>query len=328
MSGVLVRPFVGHLMDKKGRHRYLLLGGVIFLITHLLYLWPNQLGVALFAIRLLHGCATGILMATFFTLAVDFSPPDRRVSGIALFGISGQLSGTIGVVLAEKIMGIGGYPYFFILCATLSFISLFFSYFVREVVEDDREIAVENFWERALHARLRIPILTAFLFSLGLTSFIVFLKPYAKTVGLIHVSYFFLAYTISAMGIRLIGGDWPDRYGPKASLCPALCSLAVGLIILILVPTTYGLIAAGVFCGLGNGLVFPILSTVIIARGGESYRGRFMTMYTLVFDLGGLLGSPVFGLIVQGFGYTALYCTAASFVLMGVVAFYRFDTAE
>jgi predicted MFS family arabinose efflux permease len=327
LSGVLVRPFVGHLMDKKGRHRYLLIGGTIFLITHLLYLLPNHLGWALFLIRLLHGCATGILMATFFTLAADISPPSRRVSGIALFGISGQLSGTIGVVLAEKMVSIGGYHYFFILCAILSGISLIFSFFVREVVEENREISHEQFWERASHARLRIPILTAFLFSLGLTSFIVFLKPYAQTVGLNHVSYFFLAYTISAISIRLIGGDWPDRYGPKASLTPALCSLAFGLILIVLVPETYGLIVSGIFCGLGNGLVFPILSTIIISRGGESYRGRFMTLYTLVFDLGGLLGSPLFGLVVKGFGYTTLYFTAAILILLGVVAFYRFDKA-
>ncbi len=327
LSGVLVRPFVAHLMDKKGRHRYLLIGGTIFFITHLLYLLPDHLGWALFCIRLLHGCAIGILMATFFTLAADLSDPARRVSGIALFGISGQLSGTIGVLLAEKMVSLGGYNYFFILCAVLSGISLIFSFFVREVSEDNREISHEPFWERALHKQLQIPILTAFIFSLGLTSFIVFLKPYAQTVGLQHVSYFFLAYTISAIIIRLIGGNWADQYGPKASLTPALCSLAFGLILLVLAPNTYGFIVSGIFCGLGNGLVFPILSTVIISRGGETYRGRFMTLYTLVFDLGGLLGSPFFGLIVKGFGYTALYLTAATLIFLGAVAFYRFDKA-
>ncbi len=326
MSGVFVRPFVGHLMDRKGRQVYLLIGGTIFLITHLLYLLPTHLGWALFAVRLLHGVATGTLMATFFTLAADFSPPSRRVAGIALFGISGQLSGTIGVALAEKVVGIGGYRYFFILCAMLSAISLLFSFFVREPVEEKRENSLRQFWKRAAQAHLRIPFLTAFLFSLGVTSYIVFLKPYARTVGLNHVSYFFLAYTISAISIRLIAGDYPDRYGPKAALTPALCALAFGISMIVLLPSTGGLIISGIFCGLGTGLVFPILSTIIISRGGESYRGGFMTLYTLIFDLGALLGSPLFGLMVNGFGYGTLYFTAAALVLLGVTGFYCFDT--
>ncbi|MBI3598154.1 MAG: MFS transporter [Nitrospirae bacterium] len=325
LSGVMVRPFVGHLMDKNGRQVYLLIGGMIFLITHLLYLLPNRLGWALFSVRLLHGCATGILMATFFTLAADLSPPSRRVSGIALFGISGQLSGTIGVTLAEKMVSLGGYQYLFILCAILSGISLFLSYFIREPVEEKREISVERFWKRALHPDLRIPFLTTFLFSLGLTSFMVFLKPYAQTVMLHQVSYFFLAYTISAISIRLIGGDWPEHYGPKRALAPALCSLALGIAMIVLLPSTGGLIVSGIFCGLGHGLVFPILSAIIISRGGEPYRGGFMTLYTLVFDLGALLGSPLFGLMVNGFGYTALYCTAATLVFLGVMAFLCLD---
>jgi predicted MFS family arabinose efflux permease len=265
-------------------------------------------------------------MAAFFTLAADFSPPSKRVSGIALFGISGQLSGTIGVTLAEKMVSLGGYPYLFILCAFLSGISLLLSFFIRETVEEKPVLSVGQFWKRASHAHLRIPLLTTFLFSMGLTSYLVFLKPYAQTIMLDKVSYFFLACTISAIGVRLIGGDWPERYGPKKALTPALCSLALGIILIVLFPSTGGFIVGGIFCGLGHGLVFPILSAIIISRGGESYRGGFMTLYTMVFDLGALLGSSLFGLMAKGFGYTAMYLTAAALVFFGVVAFVRLDS--
>ena len=51
-----------------------------------------------------------------------------------------------------------------------------------------------------------------------------------------------------------------------------------------------------------------------------------MTLYTMVFDLGALLGSSLFGLMAKGFGYTAMYLTAAALVLFGVVAFVSLDS--
>ncbi|MEK7748303.1 MAG: MFS transporter [Nitrospirota bacterium] len=325
LSSIIIRPFVGHQIDHKGRRIYLLIGGIIFLATHFFYLLPNHLGAGLFAVRLLHGLGTGILMATFFTLGADLSPPDRRVSGIAIFGISGQLSGAMSIILAEKIVEIWGFPYFFIFCAALSLISLILSCFIRETVNEKPDFPLERLWKRAFSPSLRIPFLTTFLFSLGITSYVVFLKPYTKTLGLPHVSYFFLAYTLSAITVRLIGLDYCDRYGPKAVLYPALSSLVLGILLIIILPSTFGLIVSGIFCGLGHGWVFPALSSIVISRGGESHRGGFMTLYTLVFDLGALLGSPLLGLLVRGVSYTAIYIAAAALVLLGVISLHFFD---
>ena len=325
VSSILVRPFVGHQIDHQGRRTFLLIGGIIFLFTHLFYLLPNRLGAALFAVRLLHGLGTGILMATFFTLGADLSPPARRVSGIAIFGISGQLSGALSVFLGEKIVATYGFPSFFIFCAVISGISLLFSSFIRETVNEKPDPARRLLWKRALTPTLRIPFLTTFLFSMGITSYIVFLKPYTQTLGLTNVSNFFLAYTVSAITVRLVGLDYCDRYGPKAVLYPALSSLVVGILLIIILPGTGGLIISGIFCGFGHGWVFPALSSIVISRGGESYRGGFMTLYTLVFDFGALLGSPLLGLLVSGLNYTIIYIMAAALVLLGMVSLYFFD---
>jgi predicted MFS family arabinose efflux permease len=243
-----------------------------------------------------------------------------------MFGISGQLSGTVSVLLAEKMVQIGGFRYFFILCAVASGISLLLSLLIRETVEKKpADLSFEQFLRKAMTRSVRIPFLTTFLFSMGITSYIVFLKPYTQSIGLNNVSYFFLPYTIAAIAVRLIIGDYPDRYGPKSVLYPALFSLAFGMFLIVFLPNTGGLIASGIFCGLGHGLVFPSLSTLIISRGGESYRGGFMTLYTLVFDLGALLGSPLLGLLVKGLDYRAIYFVAAVLVLSSVAALYFLD---
>jgi MFS family permease len=152
----------------------------------------------------------------------------------------------------------------------------------------------------------------------------VFLKPYAQSIGINHVSHFFIAYAMAAIGVRLIGGDWPDRYGPKLALILSLIALSFGILLLVLIPNTVGLVMSGIFCGMGHGFLVPILSVFVVGRGGESFRGGFITLYTMVFDAGVLIGSPLLGLIVKGFSYTALYITTAILILMSVLVLLSF----
>ncbi len=322
LSGVLIRPWIGHLLDRNGRRRYLIIGELVFFATHLFYLGSSSFGWALLVIRLVHGLAIGILVVTFFTLAADLSP---RVGGIALFGISGQLSGTLGVPIAEKAVSLGGYPALFLFCASMSGISLLLCLCIRDTKQRKSETDFKLFFQIAARAALRVPLLATFAFSLGTTSFIVFLKPYLLMTGVGRVTHFFLAYTLSAMAIRLIGGDWPDRYGQKWTLYPALLSLAIGILLLTRTPSLSGLIVSGILCGIGHGFAFPILSITVIERGGAVHRGALMALYTLTFDLGGFIGSPLFGWVVREQGYTTLYVVAALIVTFSVTVLAGFD---
>ena len=323
LAGLMVRPLLGYLLDRKGRRGILLIGSLIFFITHLLYLTISHLGVGLFGIRFLHGAGTGILTATFFTMAADLTPASRQISGIAFFGISGQLGGVISIPVAEKMVQMGGFPFLFIFCAAGSGISLLLCFFTHETACG--EVAIEPFWRHAGKPSLHIPLLTTFLFAIGFASYMVFLKPYAFRVGIDQVAHFFTAYTLSAILVRLIAGDWPERYGPRLALVIALFLLSLGIILLVLIPTSEGLIASGILCGLGHGLIVPILSVLVIGRGGASFRGGFMTLYTMVFDAGFLIGSLILGLLVKGFNYEIIYITAAALVMMSALALIFLD---
>jgi predicted MFS family arabinose efflux permease len=325
LSGVLVRSWIGHVIDRNGRRRCLVIGGTAFLVTQLLYLFLPHLGWELFAVRLLHGIGTGTLLATLFTLAADLSPPAQRIGGIALFGVSGQFSGTIGVPLAEAVIAAFGFPALFVLSAVFSGISLFLCLLIPETLKEKEDLPSEPFSKLVFNPALRPLLLTTFAFSLGVTSYIIFIKPYAASVGIARVDSFFLTYTLMAIGIRVMGGAWPNRYGEKTVLAGALFSLVFGIILLAFIPSAAWLPVSGFLCGLGHGLVLPILSSMVIRQGGEASRGGSMTLYTLVFDLGILVGSPFFGWIVKTFQYTALYMTGAGVVLLGIVALFQFN---
>ncbi|MBN4049994.1 MFS transporter [Nitrospira defluvii] len=329
VSGMIVRPWSGDALDRIGRRSCLLAGGLIFLLTHGFYLLVDQIGPFIYFVRLFHGLSMGILFATFFTFAADITPPQRRTEGIAIFGIGGHLSGAFGVPLGEFLIRSGGYPLLFKACAVFTVLFTVFSYFLKEPqkIGNQARFRLGDFFKAGFQPENRVPLIGNGLFALGLISYMVFLKPYANEQGL-SVTFFFMAYSLSAVLIRLVGGKWPDQFGLKTVLYPSFVSLALGIFLLALWPSSIGLLVSGVLCGIGHGFIFPILSVLLINRGSDKERGRSMALFTLLFDVGFFIGAPLWGYIAQHFDYPAMFTLSAISALLAIVVFVFFDQKD
>ncbi|MFQ5579394.1 MAG: MFS transporter [Nitrospiria bacterium] len=327
-AGILIRPGIGLALDGIGRRICLISGGLIFLIANLSYLRVEGIGLEIFGIRLLHGFGRGILMATFFTLAADITPTTRRAEGIALFGISGHLSGALGVPLGEQLLHLGGYSLLFKVCAGFAGLSILINLMIREPRHNALSLSIGRFIQIGLQRSTRVPLMTTVSFALGMASYLVFLTPYAKSAQIGFASYFFLAYSLTAVIIRLTAGHWPDRFGLKKILYPSLISLALGIALISSWPSPVGLVISGMFCGLGHGFIFPILSTLTINRGHDGNRGSMMTIFTLFFDIGIFLGAPFWGIISKGYGYQIMFYLAAVLIFLSLASFLILDREE
>ena len=328
LAGILVRPWVGSALDRVGRRRLLAIGGVLFTAANFSYLAVDSVGWGIFAVRLLHGLGMGILMATLFTLAADYSPSSRRAEGIALFGVAGHVSGAIGVLLGERIVRLAGYPGLFLGGAFLAALSMGTSLSVREPPIHPHQIGSGDFFKISCNPALRLPLLGTIAFGLSMTAYMVFLKPYAVTVGIGSVTPFFVAYTLTAVTVRLIGSTWPDRFGLKPVLYPAMMSMTTGVLLLPLRPSFSGLLLGGVLCGVGHGFIFPILSVMVIGREREENRGSLMTLFTMLYDSGLLVGAPLLGWIAKGNRYAPMFVFAALIQMASLIAFRVFDRGE
>jgi len=328
ISGMVIRPWLGDALDRVGRRACLLAGGLIFLLTHIFYMSVDQVGPFIYFVRVFHGLSMGILFATFFTFAADITPPKRRTEGLAIFGIGGHLSGAFGVPLGEFLIRSGGYPLLFKVCAVFTVLFTVLSYFLKEPkkAESQTGFRVADFFRTGFQRINRAPLIGNGLFALGLISYMVFLKPFAHEQGF-TVTSFFMAYSLSAVLIRLVGGKWPDQFGLKPVLYPSFVSLALGILLLAAWPSPIGLLISGMLCGVGHGFIFPILSALIINRATDHERGRSMALFTLLFDVGFFVGAPLWGYIAEHFGYPAMFYLSATSVLIAVGLFVFFDQA-
>ncbi len=326
VAAVAIRPFLARVLDRRGRRGVILAGQATNALACALYLTVHELGPWVFTVRIVHGFAEAMLFTALFTYAADHVPPSRRNQGLALFGASSMFPIALGGVVGDLVLAGGSYRALFRLSLVLAGVALLLSLPLR----DRPRFADGAPASRGLRAALWQPDLLplwfmTLVFSSGLTAFFVFLKTFVLETGIGSVGLFFSAYTGAALAVRIFAGWLPDRLGPRAVLHPALASFVAGFFLLAAAKGGTEVVLAGLACGIGHGYTFPILFSLVVTRAREEERGSAMAIFTALFDVGGLLGSPSLGALIGRAGYAATFAATGVLVALGAIVFARLD---
>jgi MFS family permease len=325
VASIVIRPWIGTAMDVRGRRRVILAGSFLHVAVLGLYLTVTALGPWVYIIRILHGLASATLFTSLFTYAADVVPASRRTQGIAIFGISGLLPIGLGGLLGDFILSVGDFTALFTTAVGLAVASLLLVLPMQEIPSSEAGGARRGFWA-ALRQHDLMPLwLAALVFSLALATFFTFLKTFVIETGIGSVGLFFAVYTGTAIGLRLVAADLPDRLGQKRVMFPAFGMMVAGFIVLSTADGVGDMAVAGFLNGVGHGYVFPIMFGMVVTRARPSERGSASAIFTAVFDVGTLVGGPLFGLAIRLGDYQAMWLLAAGLVAVGAAVFARWD---
>ena len=325
IASIAIRPWIGAVMDLRGRRQVIIAGNVLHVLVLALYLTVTALGPWIYIVRILHGLATAMLFTSHFTYAADVVPASRRTQGIAIFGISGLMPIGLGGLLGDFILSIGDFTTLFITAMGLAVAALLLALPLRDVLTFHQGEDRRGFWESVGQRNLLPLWLAALVFSLSLTTFFTFLKTFVNETGIGSVGLFFAVYTGTAIGLRIIAADLPDRFGQKRVMFPAFGMMAAGFITLSNATDATDIAIAGFMNGVGHGYVFPIMFGMVVTRARPSERGSASAIFTAVFDVGMLVGGPMFGLAIHLGDYRAMWLLAAGLVVVGASAFAWWD---
>ncbi len=326
ISAILIRPWLGRLMDRKGRRPVVVVGGIVNVLAVTLYLTVDSLGPWIYVVRVLHGLSEAAIFSVMFTVAADLVPASRRTEGIAMFGVSGLLPLSLGGLLGDWILNHWDYTTLFAASAFIAFVALLASLPIRESRPPRDESKPQTALLDIIFDQALVPLWILTLgFVFGLTSYFTFIKTYIGETETGSVGLFFLAYSIASVGLRLLFSWLPDRIGPKRALAPAIASMIAGILILANADSATDVALAGTLCGLGHAFVFPILSALVVNRAHADNRGVAMTLFTSIFDVGALAGAPALGWVIEARGYTTMFSVAAATVCAFSVVFFLVD---
>jgi len=233
---------------------------------------------------------------------------------------------SLGGVIGDLLLPEPGYPALFATALGLAGVSLLLSLLLTEEARPPARDHSGQGFRAALRQRSLLPLWgIGAIFSLVLTAFFVFIKRFVDETGIGSVGLFFSAYTAAALVLRVFFGWLPDRVGAKRVLLPALLCLVAGLFWMAHTTSARDLWIAGVLCGIGHGYTFPILFGLVVTRTPEANRGTAMAIFTALFDLGVLVGGPVFGWVIERSGFGAMFQLGGGLLALGTAAFFWGD---
>jgi MFS family permease len=320
---IAVRPLFGRLIDVRGGRRIALLGLFLFILAVPFFHFVDDAGWLPFLLRALTGLGWGISMTASITMSSDLAPADRLARSMGVIGIAGLVANALGPLLAEELIREGGAGRLY--NASLLFLLAAFGC-IAAAREGVKAGGVDS--PRGMRALRLVPWALAVIVGAvpvfhGAVrgAMIYFVAVFGHSIGIARVGPFFLVFSLAAILTRFRLSDLSDRFGRKTVILPAALIIAFNLFVLAQVRSLPLLLVTGFVGGLGQGLIFPALSTYLIDFLGRENKGLAISLYTSLFDVGMGLGAPFFGWISDLAGYRWMYRVAGLFLLVSTAVF-------
>lgn len=323
LLAILVRPLFGRVIDRRGGRRIALAGILFFIAVLPLFHLVRDAGWLPFVLRAATGIAWGVSMTATMVICADLAPAGRLAHSIGIIGVAGIVGSAVGPWVGEEVVGRSGFGLLF--NAAMLFLAVAFLCVLG--TRDAWCPAAEKTPAKAKPLR-GIPLGVLFVVALmpifhGAIrgSIVNFIALFAKDAGLGRVGPFFAVFSIAAILTRLGAGDLSDRFGRKAVIWPAAGIIGLNLFWISQVRSYPMFLINGFIAGLGQGLIFPALSTYIVDTVGIAHKAFALSLYMSLFDTGAGLGSPLFGGLADAMGYRNMYIAAGAMLLLSTAVF-------
>jgi len=315
---VILRPFQGRDLNRRGRKRLLLTGIILYAAAAVGLIFLPSLPL-LFIFRAVQGFGWGAFLLAFNTLTLDLAPPGRSGEALGLMGTAPPLSLAVAPFLGEhlRISTGAGYPLLFSIAFAAAVLALVMALLVKEPLRDksgDKKIPL-------LSQKVFFPSLIIFFMTFNLGCILTFLPLLGDVRDIEAVGYFFTVFALTATVFRPTFGRISDRIGRSRVFIPGLIVASAALIMIALATTATQLILSGFFFGAGFGSAHSSVMALAADRLPVMERGVGMATFTGAFDLGIVAGASTIGILLKWFDFTAVFYLCAAVMFAPVIIY-------
>lgn len=317
VAALAMRPFSGFLIDTVPRKRLYLTSFALFTLVSALYLGAAG-DVSFLVLRLLHGLVWGVITTAGNTLIIDIVPSQRRGEGIGYYGMSMNIAMALGPMTGLFLGERFSYAQVFATAILSNLLGLGLALAIRVPYRAPHRHATLSL-DRFLLLKGVPTGITLLFVTVSYGLILAFAAMYGKDHRIGHTGLFFVVLATGIVSARLFSGKHLDGgFGVQVGSAGALLA-AASLLMLGLFPVAVCYFAAAFCLGLGYGMSFPAVQTLIVDLAGHHQRGTANSTYFTAFDLGVGIGMLLGGWIAQERGLELAFVIVAGSAALGAV---------
>jgi predicted MFS family arabinose efflux permease len=318
LGAMLSVPFVGYLLDRYERRRFVVLGSAMVMLAGLGYAQVDHVGALVVLLQLLQGVGFVLAWNAAASIAADLAPPRRMGRVIGIFGAANLSMNAVAPWIGERLARDIGWEAPFLACAGASVVAAILA---RRLPSRPRPPAAPSV--AALGSAMRAPVLlrlfaAAAFFGVGFSATFTLHGPFALGQGVQEVAPFFAGFTALALASRILLGGVVDRFGAFRVTVTAMMAYAFAPLALVVLGPHH-LFAAGAALGVCHGVLFPAVMALAVERAEEAHRGTVMTLVHGAFNGGAGLAGIALGAVADAFAYELAFVLAALVTFSGAL---------
>jgi len=310
LTCVLVVPWIGGVVEKLGLARTIVLTQALMATSSLGFVAAPGPGLVMLALRAVQGLATAGMMTAAVALVCELAPAPSLSQAMGWSGAASLIMNALAPAIAEPVAARFGFAAVFCLAGTAAAIG---AVVARRLPANPATPATDIAPSVLALPRTAHAILLA-LASVGAGFYVAvsFLAPLCLARGVQAVYGFFVAYTPSALAIRIFGAPLTDRLGLGRTA--KIGMLAYGLFIALLAGVkARWLVPLGIGFGLAHGVLFPALMALLFTDASPPTRANLAGLANGVMSLG-MLSVMAFGQLANHVGLEAVFVIAGALV--------------
>ena len=310
---VIVRPFVGRMVDRLGRRRLMLLGVALFAVMIAAHLIVTALWM-LVVVRLILGVAESLFFVAGFAALADLAPPGRTGEALSFASVALYLGIALGPGVGQLLLDWRGFSAAWI---GGSLLALLAGAMVLLVPETGEPAPADATPPQLIHRAAVRPGLALFAGVAGTSGFLALVGLHATEIGFLMWSVVPLVYGGVVVTCRVAFAKVPDRLPPLRLAAGSLALCTVGLVVIGALPSAAGMLSGTVVLALGIAFLTPAIFAAVFGSVPAHERGAAAGTTTIFIDLGFGGGPLMLGLIAARGGSPLSFVFAATVTATG-----------
>lgn len=317
---LIIRPFSGYMVDIFSRKKILLISFICYVCIFFGYFWATTILIFIL-IRFLHGITWGLSTVSSSTLAIDLVPTERRAEGIGYYGTFMNVAMAIGPFIAIHIYHEYGFDtllWYAIGMGVLGIIAVLLIKAPPKPKVERQKVSLDRFFLLRAWPIFLNQLLPCFAWgTIG-----PFVAQYGKEIEIPNAGIYFLFWATGIILSRIFAGRLVDKGHIHMVNISAMAIVAVSFFAFSFFHNIYAFCTAGLFIGVGFGMMFPALQTLYINMAENNQRGTANSTYLVGFDVGLALGMLLGGYISGIWSFSILFLVSSLLCVFSIVLYF------